>query len=184
MRDDYSEIKRKNSLYDAEHPGWREAAAAAEEEAKQLRHQALEKPCEGTELVQADIRRIGGAVSGDPNNPFVGPIGNLSASINPNGQSYATAESSVRSLGFSYYLNLEPQHWNGDDFQARFESGLYYHITIGRPGTELNPLMPTPWITIHCHGTPPSGGHHLNDWLYMHGFPDLPTWLPWPGDWN
>jgi hypothetical protein len=186
--DDYREIKRKNDLYDQQHPGWREAAAEAAAMALQRRHEAIEKPCSCPDA-NINATNLAVAISGDSNNPFIKDAnGNLVStpggpSINPNGQSFIQVRDKIENLGFSWYPNFESAHIGGDDYRGQMPTGEWFHITIGRPGNGIfwDPIHESPpWVTIHCHGTDPLGQTHINDHLARHGWPQIvPGWWPW-----
>jgi len=138
-------------------------------------HILLERPCD---CVERDARGydknallISKFLSGDSNDPYV-VGGNHPGGLNikPNGQSYHDVVTKAYSMGFTQLPNFDSTHWGGTDYKIQMPSGQWYHITIGRPKGDWagwTPSQPTPWTTIHCHGSDPSGFAHINDWLRL-----------------
>ena len=96
------------------------------------------------------------------------------------GLSYDAAIAALKKDGFSYFFNPNPPHWGGVDYEKQMPDGLWYHATVGYPYSTkwinarsggpypvsvFDPAKAPPWVTIHCHGTDPSGFTHFVDFF-------------------
>jgi RHS repeat-associated protein len=100
-----------------------------------------------------DMRQIAAAVGGTYNK--------FKSTIQETG-SYYEVTTKLRQARFSPFINANPEHFGGDDFQGRV-NGSWYHVTVGRPkGIFGTPSDKPSWITVHCEaGGRPSNIFHV-----------------------
>jgi hypothetical protein len=94
--------------------------------------------------------------------------------LSPGSMPFAEVEETLRSMGFTPFLDLHPSHFGGNDFEGIF-NGTWYRVTAGRPlvnpGGEgptesFAPLAPASFLQVHSeeHYYRPSG-QHRKDWI-------------------
>jgi RHS repeat-associated protein len=137
-----------------------------------------EQPCiDRGKNVRRDLnsiaRTVHGKISGVPKlgKSFPG------AQINARGQSFGTAVGRLKANGFvlDAVLGVQPpDHPEGENYQKRFNDGLWYHVVVNYPGgasgsiirPSVDPSQTTPGITAHCHATDPSGWGHIKETIF------------------
>ena len=101
-----------------------------------------------------DMRQIAAAVGGTFNK--------FKSTIQDTG-SYNEVLARLKGKGFSRFVNLNPEHFGGTDFEGRV-NGSWYHVTVGYPSglPPFNHVKRPPWITVHCEsGGQPSSPFHV-----------------------
>lgn len=79
--------------------------------------------------------------------------------------SYNVVVQKAITRGWRPYININPQHWGGLDFE-HYYNGMWFHLTIGRPWLSSSP---PPWVDIHCEQLfQPSSREHAKDWWNKH----------------
>jgi hypothetical protein len=152
----------------------------------EARKDSQDKPCPKADPAEAkDIaKRVGGKITLDhPGSPTAKAYITFGAHI----PSYARVTSRLSAIGFSSYLNINPEHYGGMDFKGHGMDGNWYHVTVGYPlsgrndatnasgiikppsgndATNRGGSFPfdtngrVPWVTIHCENGDPGSIFH------------------------
>ncbi len=79
--------------------------------------------------------------------------------------------------GWEHYININPPHWGGPDFE-HYYNGMWFHLTIGRPWLSSSPPS---WLDIHCEQLfQPSSREHAKDWWDKNVFSPVGAWYRRP----
>jgi RHS repeat-associated protein len=98
--------------------------------------------------------------------------------MTPGGKSYDAAIGDLGNIGFTPFVNPNPKHWGGSDFEGKI-GGHWYHVTVGYPPGLLNTrafqmppnyCLPPTFVTAHYEPSQPSSLSHAIGWLK--------SWLP------
>jgi RHS repeat-associated protein len=121
--------------------------------------------------LQKIAKKLGGRI-------YIDPSDNVTYIIDVH-MSYNEVVEKLKSMGFSWFLDLLPTHFGGSDYAAT--EPPWYHVTVGYPyGTvtvtlprgfpieqeRFRPDLTPPWITIHIDPNDPTSFKHFwNDVL-------------------
>ncbi|MGE4211737.1 MAG: hypothetical protein AB7F87_21420, partial [Oligoflexales bacterium] len=102
--------------------------------------------------------------------------------VTPNKQlSHNATIEAFKKDGWLPFLNVNPEHWGGRDFEKHID-GAWFHLTVGYgtgQGVDNLPIRddnnPPVFITVHCEERwRPSSKEHARDWWNNNVFRHIP----------